>query len=143
MKKLLKVFIAIIFVATLSGCGKVSKITYTNFNEYFLAKEGYSIINDTDKYDIDVRKHIEAGNGNVQVFYIEFANKKYADNYVENIYKKDSNYKVREKNGYTFIKTTKNKYEKAYKIDNTLVIGTSINKKYKRDVNRVLKDLGY
>ena len=143
MKKILKIFILIITVITLSGCGEINKVTYTKFNEYFSNKDGYDIINNTDKYDIDIRKYIEAGNGNVQIFYIEFANKKYANDYVKKIYKADKNYRVKYADGCTYIKTTKNKYEKAYKIDNTLVIGSTTNKKYKRDVNKILKDLGY
>ena len=143
MKRFLKIFIVIAFVVTLSGCGKIDKITYTKFNEYFSNKEGYSIINNTDKFDIDIRKYIEAGNGDIQIFYIEFANKKYASDYVKNVYKKDKNYKVKYADGCTYIKRTKNKYEKAYKIDTTLLIASTVNKKYKRDVNKILKDLGY
>ena len=143
MKKIFKLFICALFIIILSGCGKINKITYTKFNEYFTNKDGYNIINNTDKFDIDVRKYIEAGNGDVQVFFIEFANKKYANDYVKSVYKTDKNYKVKYAAGCTYIKRTKNKYEKAYKIDNTLLIASTVNKKYKRDVNKILKDLGY
>ena len=143
MKKLFKLISVILLIVIVSGCKKIDKISYTQYNEYFSSKDGYTILDQTDKFDIDVRRYLEAGNGDIQVFYIEFANKKYVEDYINNTYAKDSNYKVKNKTNYTYVKSTKNRYTKMYAVDNTILLATTNNKKYKRQINRVLKDLGY
>lgn len=141
MRKILKVLLVTIFILVITGCNKnINKLSYTEYNEYFSNKKGYSIIDDTKKYDIDVRRYLEAGNGDIQVFYIEFSNEKYADKYIEDNYKKE---KIKKYKNYTYIKNTKNKYMKVYKVKNVIVIGNTNDKKYKRLVNKTLKELGF
>ena len=141
MRKILKVLLVTIFVLVITGCNKnINKLSYTEYNEYFSNKKGYSIIDDTKKYDIDVRRYLEAGDGDIQVFYIEFSNEKYADKYIEDNYKKE---KIKKYKNYTYIKNTKNKYMKVYKVKNVIVIGNTNDKKYKRLVNKTLKELGF
>ena len=131
-------------VLILSGCTqKIDKLTYTTFNEYFSKNTEYSINDTSNQYDINVRKYIEAGNGNVQIFYIEFSDSKNADKHINDIFLTDKNNKVKHSKDYTYIKNTKDKYMRLYQKDNVIVIGITYNKKYKGQVNRVLKDLGY
>jgi len=143
MKRVLKVFLVCIFVFILSGCGKkIEKISYAQFNEYF-SNEEYDIIDNTKQYGLEVRRYLEAGNGKIQVFYIEFDNEKNADKYMNGIYASEKGSKTKVKKDYTYIKNTKIGYMKLYKVDNVLLIGSADEKKYKRQVNKVLRDLGY
>ena len=49
---------------------------------------------------------------------------------------------IKEKDNYTYVKNTKGTYFKLYRVDN-VVINAVADKKYKKEVNKVLKDLGY
>ena len=44
---------------------------------------------------------------------------------------------------YTKVKSTEGRYFKLYKVDNVIVYGTSQDKKDKKEINSILKDLGY
>ena len=141
MKKVIKILSFILIIVLFSGCAKkIEKISYTEFNEYFSNKEGYSIVDTTGDYDIDIRRYIEAGEGNFQIFYIEFDNENNADKYIKDMYK---NNKIKTYKNYTYIKSNKKDYMRLYKVDNVIVIGTTSDKKYKRQMKKVLKDLGY
>ena len=129
MKRILKIFSVLFFVVLLSGCNKnLEKVSYTDYNEYFNSKDGYTILDKSSDYDLSVIRYLEAGNGNVQVFFTEYQNQK--------------NYKFKEKDNYTYVKNTKGTYFKLYRVDN-VVINAVADKKYKKEVNKVLKDLGY
>ena len=141
MKKKFKVLFALLFTILVTGCAKnIDKLSYTDYNEYYSNKKGYVVIDNTKKYDIDIRRYLEAGEGNIQIFYIEFSNEKNADEYIKNEYK---NEKVKNYKKYTYIKSKKNGYMKLYKVNNVIVIGSTNNKKYKKLVNKTLKDLGF
>lgn len=143
MKKLFKLLFVFTFVFILSGCMKnVEKLSYTTYNEYF-TKHAYDIIDNTNQHDLEVRKYIESGNGKIAFTYIEFDTEASAKKYLKNMYLVDKDNKVKEKKTYTFIKNTKNQYLKVYQVDNVILVGFADNKKFKRDVNRVLKELGY
>ncbi|MBQ9024275.1 MAG: hypothetical protein IJ105_03525 [Bacilli bacterium] len=144
MKRILKTLSIIMIIILFSGCSsKIKKISYTDFNEYFSNKTNFDIVDKTSEYDIDVRRYIEVGEGNYQIFYIEFDNEKTADKYIDNMYKNDKNVKIKVKKDYTYIKSNKKDYLRLYKKDNVIVYGTTKNKKYKRQMKKVLKDLGY
>ena len=143
MKKILKLLFILFIVVSLSGCKKIEKISYTTFYEYFANKSEYRLNDTTNQYDVDVRRFVEAGEGNIQVFYIEFDNAKSAQKYLADMYLIDETNKVKEKKDYTYIKNTKGKYMKLYKVDNLIIIGKTPNKKYKSKVNKALKDIGY
>lgn len=143
MKKLFKILFIFMTAFILCGCEKnISKLSYTTYNEYFSNKVGYIIMDNTSRYDLDVKRYLEAGDGNIQIFYIEFDSEKSANKYLEDYYS-SKEYKIKKYDTYTYIKSSKNGYLKLYKTENLIVMGTSIEKKYKRNVNRVLKDLGY
>lgn len=143
MKKILKLLFVLFLVVSISGCKKIEKISYTTFNEYFANKSEYRLNDTTDQYDVNIRRFTEAGEGNIQIFYIEFDNAKNAQKYLTDMYLIDETNKVKEKKDYTYIKNTKGKYMKLYKVDNLIIIGKTSDKKYKFKVNKVLKDIGY
>ena len=143
MKRILKIFSVLFFVVLLSGCNKnLEKVSYTDYNEYFNSKDGYTILDKSSDYDLSVIRYLEAGNGNVQVFFTEYQKTEDAKKEIEDLYKNQKNYKFKEKDNYTYVKNTKGTYFKLYRVDN-VVINTVADKKYKKEVNKVLKDLGY
>ena len=143
MKRILKIFSVLFFVILLSGCNKnLEKVSYTDYNEYFNSKDGYTILDKSSDYDLSVIRYLEAGNGNVQVFFTEYQKTEDAKKEIEDLYKNQKNYKFKEKDNYTYVKNTKGTYFKLYRVDN-VVINTVADKKYKKEVNKVLKDLGY
>lgn len=143
MKRILKVFSVLFFVILLSGCNKnLEKVSYTDYNEYFNSKDGYVILDKSSDYDLSVIRYLEAGNGNVQVFFTEYQKTEDAKKEIEDLYKNQKNYKFKEKDNYTYVKNTKGTYFKLYRVDN-VVINAVADKKYKKEVNKVLKDLGY
>ncbi len=143
MKRILKIFSVLFFVVLLSGCNKnLEKVSYTDYNEYFNSKDGYTILDKSSDYDLSVIRYLEAGNGNVQVFFTEYQKTEDAKKEIEDLYKNQKNYKFKEKDNYTYVKNTKGTYFKLYRVDN-VVINAVADKKYKKEVNKVLKDLGY
>lgn len=143
MKRILKIFSVLFFVILLSGCNKnLEKVSYTDYNEYFNSKDGYTILDKSSDYDLSVIRYLEAGNGNVQVFFTEYQKTEDAKKEIEDLYKNQKNYKFKEKDYYTYVKNTKGTYFKLYRVDN-VVINAVADKKYKKEVNKVLKDLGY
>lgn len=143
MKKILKIFSILFFVFLLCGCSKkYEKVSYTEYREYFNSKSGYVILDKSSDYDLSVIRYLEAGNGNVQVFFTEYQNTEDAKKYVEDLYKGEKNFKFKEKDNYTYVKNLKGTYFKLYRVDNT-IINVVADKKYKKEVNSILKDLGY
>jgi len=143
VKRILKIFSVLFFVVLLSGCNKnLEKVSYTDYNEYFNSKDGYTILDKSSDYDLSVIRYLEAGNGNVQVFFTEYQKTEDAKKEIEDLYKNQKNYKFKEKDNYTYVKNTKGTYFKLYRVDN-VVINAVADKKYKKEVNKVLKDLGY
>lgn len=143
MKRILKIFSVLFFVILLSGCNKnLEKVSYTDYNEYFNSKDGYTILDKSSDYDLSVIRYLEAGNGNVQVFFTEYQKTEDAKKEIEDLYKNQKNYKFKEKDNYTYVKNTKGTYFKLYRVDN-VVINAVADKKYRKEVNKVLKDLGY
>ena len=143
MKRILKIFSVLFFVILLSGCNKnLEKVSSTDYNEYFNSKDGYTILDKSSDYDLSVIRYLEAGNGNVQVFFTEYQKTEDAKKEIEDLYKNQKNYKFKEKDNYTYVKNTKGTYFKLYRVDN-VVINAVADKKYKKEVNKVLKDLGY
>lgn len=143
MKRILKIFSVLFFVVILSGCNKnLEKVSYTDYNEYFNSKDGYTILDKSSDYDLSVIRYLEAGNGNVQVFFTEYQKTEDAKKEIEDLYKNQKNYKFKEKDNYTYVKNTKGTYFKLYRVDN-IVVNAIADKKYKKEVNKVLKDLGY
>ena len=142
MKKIIKIISLILIVVLSTSCVKnIQKISYTDFNQYFSKDNKYTILDKTYQYGINTRRYIEAGNGNIQVLYIEFDSSKKAENYVKDNYSK--NYKVKKYKKYTYVKSNKGTYLRLYRVNNIIVLGRTNNKKYKRELKKVLKDLGY
>lgn len=145
MNKILKKVLVIAgMVLLLVGCGKnYKKLAYTTYNEYFNNKDGYTIIDHSNNYGLEVIRSLEAGNGTIQIMYTEYKDSNEADTFIKNAYGSNKDYKISKKDKYTIVKSTKGRYFKLYKVDNVIVYGTSQDKKDKKEINSILKDLGY
>ena len=96
MKKIVKVFLVIFSLVILTGCGKnYDKLSYTEYSEYFNSKHEYVVLDKSKDYDITTTRYLEAGDGNVQVFYIEYAKTDDAIKYVNDLYKDKKYYKLK------------------------------------------------
>lgn len=143
MKRLIKIMLMTFMIIILGGCTKsYDKLSYTTYNEYFNSKNEYIILDKSSDYDITTTRYLEAGNKDVQAYYIEFQKKDDAVNYVNSLYKNQKYYKLKEKDNYTYVKRTKGEYFKLYRVDNVIVNVVS-DKKHKKEAKTILKDLGY
>lgn len=144
MKKILKGLFVFSLIILLSACKKDYKaITYTKFIETFEAEEEYLVNNSTPIVDDKFERFIEAsGKNNYYIFY-EFETEEDARKYVSINYKNKKNYKYKDKKDYITVKSTKGRYFYLIQIDNTIIIGDTIIKSNKREINRMFKKLGY
>ena len=144
MSKIFKITLIMITILIMIGCGKnYEKLTYTDYQEYFNNKTGYVIQDNSSLYEINIRRYLEAGNGNVQVYYIEYAEEEDAIKHIEDSYLDKDGYKVKLKDNYSYVKSTRDKYQKIYRVDNIIINALTLDKKYKKEVNSILKDLGF
>lgn len=138
-----KIITLLLGIIILSGCTKeYKKLSYIDYNEYFNKKANYIIIDHSSNNGLEIIRELEAGNGTIQVIYLEFNNEEEANKYIDDNYN-EGNYKIKNKNNYTFVKNTKNRYFKLYRTDNVIVYAVSNDKKDKKEINNILKDLGY
>lgn len=144
MKKNFKKIITLLLgIIILSGCTKeYKKLSYIDYNEYFNNKADYITIDHSSENGLEIIRDLEAGNGTIQIMYLEFINDEEAEKYIKQNYI-ENNYKAKIKDNYTYIKNTKSKYFKLYKVDNVILYAVSDNKKDKKEINNILKDLGY
>lgn len=144
MNKFFKVILLIFTILIMTGCTKdYEKLAYTDYQEYFNNKLNYTIQDNSKEYAINIRRYLEAGNGNVQVYYIEYAKEEDAIDYIKNSYLDKDGYKVKMNDNYSYVKSTKDRYQKIYRVDNVIIDVLTLDKKYKKEVNNILKDLGY
>ena len=142
-RNLSKVITILIMIVLMSGCGKnYKKLSYIEYNEYFNKKQDYLMIDHSSENGLEIIRDLEAGNGDIQVMYLEFMTEEEAEKYLKENFD-DDNYKTKDKETYTIVKNTKNRYFKLYKIDNVIIYALSNDKKDKKEINSILKDLGY
>lgn len=132
--------IGIIFILNYNK--EYKKLSYIDYNEYFNNKDNYMMIDHSSDSSLEIIRKLEAGNGTIQIMYLEFENEEDAEKYIDDNYN-ETGYKIKNKNNYTLVKSTNNIYFKLYKVDNVIVYGVSEDKKDRREINSILKDLGY
>ncbi len=143
-KILVKISIILMTIFIFTGCDKdYKKLSYTRYNEYFNNKSNYMTIDHSSDRGTEIIRDLESGNGTIQIMYIEFKTEDDASSYIKKMYSKKDGYKYKKENDVTIIKNTNGMYFKLYKIDNTVLYGISLEKKDKREINNILKDLGY
>lgn len=144
MKRIKYIFVLMIGVLLLSGCGKNYKpITYTKFIENFNDSEKFYVTDDTLKYESIFERFIEVNGLNTEFTYMEFKTESEAKKYVKNNYENNSYYKYKTSGNSIVITRNQNKYVYGVQVDKIFVIGQTPNKKYKSEVNKNMSKLGF
>jgi len=144
MKKILKGLLILVFIFLLSACTKDYKaITYTRFIENFSSEPEYLVNNSTSLVNEKFERYIEASGKNNQFVFYEFKTEKDAKDYVKVNYANRKDFKYKDKKDYITVKCTKERYFYLIQVDKTIVIGNSNIKSNKKEINRILKNLGY
>lgn len=143
MKKIFKGIIVLSLIILLSACKKYEPITYTKFTETFNNRDGYIVNNQTLRYENLFERYIEVVGNNNQFAYYEFKTEEEARKYITDNYKDRKKYNFKDKKDYIIVKCTDKMYFKAIQIDKTVIVGNSSFKKNKKEINSILKELGY
>ena len=143
MKRIISV-VLILCSLFLTACSKnYDSITYTRFIETFKDKEGYIVNNESIKYEDRFERYLVSSNNKVQFLYYEFKNEKEAKEYVSINYKNRKKYKYKSSKNNIIVKCTSGMYFYLIQSDKMVLIGNAQNKSDKREVKRILKELGY
>lgn len=143
MKRIFKLLFVFTLIIFMGGCSKsYDKLSYTKYNEYFSSKDNYIVLDKSSDYGSEVIRYLEAGDGNIQIFFTEYQKTDDAIEYVNDVYKNDNNYRFKSGDNYTYVKIKKNVYFKLYRVDN-VIVSVLADKEYKKEANNILKDLGY
>lgn len=144
MKRIIKVFLAILVVSFMTGCKKdYNAITYTKFVETFRDRQGFLVNNQSLKYEETFERCFEAASDNVQFLYFEFKDDNAAKEYITKNYANRKKYKFHNKGNYITVKCTNGMYFYAIQIDKTIIIGDSQVKKNRKEIKKIFKELGY
>ena len=144
MKRILKVFSLFLLIVLLSGCKSSYKsITYTKFNEYFLDKPEYLVVNQTLNYQDKFERCLEANGKNIVYVFYEFKTEDEARKYMEDNYKSRKGYSFKSRKNYIRVKSTKKMYFYGVQTDKMVIVGQSPIKKNRKEIRKVLKDLGF
>lgn len=143
MKKILKGLFIICLIIIICGCKKYEAITYTKFTEVFNNKNGYIVNNQTLRYENLFERYIEVVGNNNQFAYYEFKTEEEARKYITDNYKGRRKYHFRNKKNYITVKCTDKMYFRAIQVDKIVIVGNTNIKKNKREINSILKELGY
>ena len=143
MKKIIKGILVLSLIVLLSACKKYEPITYTKFMENFNNRDGYIVNNQTLRYEDQFERYIEVVGNNNQFAYYEFKTDEEARQYITDNYKNRSKYSFKDKKDYIIVKCTNKMYFKAIQVGKTVIVGNTSIKKNKKEVNKILKELGY
>ena len=144
MKRIIVVVSLFVFTFFLTGCSNNSNsisITYTKFSEVFNNKADYNLINQTIKYEDSYERFLEASGKDIQFLYYEFKTEDDAKKYLKDNYKHRKKYKYKNRNGSITVKCTSGMYFYAVQNGKTVVIGDSPNKKNKKEIQKIFKEL--
>lgn len=145
MKKNIKVILTLFIVIILTGCSKdYTAISYSKFISEFDNRENYNIIDKTSINQGIYKRSYEAGNGDLNFFYLEFNDNKEAKSYMKRNYKDNDEFSYNNEKDYAVAKTKLSKrYIKVINVDNVVIIGKSEKFFDRFSVNKIYKELGY
>ncbi len=148
MKRIVKILIIVVMMITLTACTQGKKISTEDIVKKL--SDMNFVTNDvsSEMEDSSIKKVIVANNNKISLEYYVFesedsAKKAYGTN-LESL-KGNKDFKVKEKNGSNYSKSTqstKSLYNVIIRAEDTLIY-SSVNVNYKSDVDKVIKKLGY
>ncbi len=147
MKRFSLVCILFLISLLLTACGEKKTLTADQVSSK-LSSNGFTVIDVTNQMeDKNISYVVSANNGRFQIEYYVFVSEEEAKKaYESNKIGFESNKnKGKEKTGETYQKYTRqlsDTYNLLTRVNNTLLY-SSVNIEYKKDLNKVIKDLGY
>lgn len=147
MKRFFKIFVFIFMALMLSACGNKKALTPREIT-IKLFNNSFSVTDVTSQMeDKSISYVASANNGRFQIEYYVFVNEEDAKKAYKNNKESFESYKTKgkEKAKESYEKYTQqlsDTYNLIIRVDNTLLY-SSVNIEYKRDLNKVIKELGY
>lgn len=147
MKRFLNLFVLILLVVMLSACTQKKALSTKEISDK-LSNNGFTITDVTSQMeDSNISYVASANNGKFQIEYYVFTDETNAKKAYESNKESFENNKTKgkEQKDETYQKYTQelsDTYNLISRIDNTLIY-SSVNIEYKKDLNKVIKDLGY
>lgn len=147
MKRFSKILVFVLITLVLGACGDKKSLKPSEVTKK-LSDNGFSVIDVTSQMEDKSISYVSsANNGKFQIEYYVFANEKDAKEAYKNNKESFENNKTKgkESKGKSYEKYTQqlsDTYNLITRVDNTLLY-SSVNIEYKKDLNKVIKDLGY
>ncbi len=148
MKKFVKILIIVIMMITLTACSQGKKISEEDIEKKLSDMDFVTNDVSSEMEDSSIKKVIVANNNRIGLEYYVFksedsAKKAYGTN-LDSL-KENKDFKVKEKNGSNYSKSTQlteSLYNVIIRAEDTMIY-SSVNVNYKSDVDKVIKELGY
>lgn len=144
IKRILCSLLIIISVLFLSACKKeYSSITYKRFTEIMSDELNYTVTDKSVDYQNTYNRYISASKEGIVFIYYEFEDEDSAKDYVKRNYDKKKYYSYKSKDDYSIVKYSKLGYAYLVQVDNMVIIGSTEEDTYKKDVKKAFNELGY
>lgn len=147
MKRFLSIFIMMLIVFILSACGNKKALSKSEISNK-LSHNGFIITDVTNQIEDSNISYVSSANNNkFQLEYYVFVDENMAKKAYESNKEsfEENKTKGKEKNNGTYQKYTQqlsDTYNLISRVDNTLIY-SSVNIEYKKDLNKIIKELGY
>lgn len=147
MKRFLSIFIMMVIVFILSACGNKKALSKSEISNK-LSHNGFIITDVTNQIEDSNISYVSSANNNkFQLEYYVFVDENMAKKAYESNKEsfEENKTKGKEKNNGTYQKYTQqlsDTYNLISRVDNTLIY-SSVNIEYKKDLNKIIKELGY
>lgn len=144
MKRILCTFLIVLSVLLLCACKKdVNPITHKRFTAVMSDDLSYSVTDKSLSYEGVYERYISASKeGSIFIFF-ELESEDDAVKYMEDNYKDAKNYSYKTEDDYTVVTNSKGGYVKIVQVGNVIISGSTEDPKYKPDVKKAFKELGY
>lgn len=144
MKRILSTFLIVLSVLLLCACKKdLSPITYKRFTTKMSDDLSYSVTDKSLSYEGIYERYISASKEGLLFLFFEFESEEKAIKYMEDNYKDAKNYSYKKEKDYIIVTNSKGGYIKIVQIGNVIISGSTEDSKYKSDIKKAFKELGY
>ncbi|MBR4830486.1 MAG: hypothetical protein IKZ96_01810 [Bacilli bacterium] len=144
MKRILCTLLIVVSVLLLCACKKdVSPITYKRFISKMSDDLSYSVTDKSLSYEGIYERYISASKEGSLFLFMEFEDEKTAKKYMEDNYKKQKGYSYKSTDDYIVVTNSKGGYVKLVQVNNIIISGSTEQSKYKTDIKKAFKELGY
>ena len=144
MKRIFCTFLIVLSVLLLCACKKdYSTLTYKRFTSKMSDDLSYSVTDKSLSYEGIYERYISASKEGSLFLFLEFESEKDAKKYMEDNYSKQKGYSYKSTDDYIVVTNSKGGYVKLIQVGNVIISGSTEDSKYKTDVKKAFKELGY